>query len=82
MRNLGDDEGVTLALREAVKRGWVQGPRIVDAARVISTTGGHMDGRGAINDEFVALLPDRKICATVSRAAAGSFVARSTAAPT
>jgi len=56
VRNLGDD-GATLALREAVKRGWVQGPRIVDAASSISTTGGHMDGRGGLNDDLVAHLP-------------------------
>jgi imidazolonepropionase-like amidohydrolase len=54
VRNLGDDHGDTLALREAVKRGWVQGPRIVDAAQAISTTGGHMDGRGSLNDDLVA----------------------------
>jgi imidazolonepropionase-like amidohydrolase len=52
VRNLGDDRGVTMALRDAVKRGWVQGPRIVDAAQSISTTGGHMDGRGALNDDL------------------------------
>ena len=56
VRNLGD-EGATLALREAIKRGWVQGPRIVDAASSISTTGGHMDGRGSLNDDLVAHLP-------------------------
>ena len=55
VRNLGDDEGITLALREAIKRGWVQGPRILDAANSLSTTGGHMDGRGALNDELVAV---------------------------
>ncbi|MFL6723429.1 MAG: amidohydrolase family protein [Sphingomicrobium sp.] len=54
VRNLGDDGGNTMALREAIKRGWVQGPRIVDAAQSISTTGGHMDGRGALNDDLVA----------------------------
>ncbi|HEU4498362.1 MAG TPA: amidohydrolase family protein, partial [Sphingomicrobium sp.] len=54
VRNLGDDKGVTLALREAIKRGWVKGPRIVDAAQSISTTGGHMDGRGSLNDELAA----------------------------
>lgn len=58
VRNLGDDGGITLALREAIKRGWVQGPRIVDAASSISTTGGHMDGRGSLNDNLVAHLPD------------------------
>ena len=58
VRNLGDDGGITLALREAIDRGWVEGPRIVDAASSISTTGGHMDGRGALNDDLVAHLPD------------------------
>ena len=55
VRNLGDDWGTTLALREAIKRGWVQGPRIVDAAQSISTTGGHMDGRGPLNDDLAAV---------------------------
>ena len=56
VRNLGDS-GATLALREAIRRGWVQGPRIIDAGESISTTGGHMDGRGALNDDLVAHLP-------------------------
>jgi imidazolonepropionase-like amidohydrolase len=65
VRNLGDD-GTTLALREAIKRGWVQGPRIVDAAQSISTTGGHMDGRGSLNDEMVAHMPDpENLCDSV-----------------
>lgn len=51
VRNLGDGGGKTLALREAIKRGWVQGPRIVDAGESISTTGGHMDGRVGLSDE-------------------------------
>lgn len=66
VRNLGDDKGVTLALREAIKRGWVQGPRIIDAAQSISTTGGHMDGRGALNDELASHLPDpENLCDSV-----------------
>lgn len=66
VRNLGDDKGITMGLRDAVKRGWVQGPRIVDAAQSISTTGGHMDGRGALNDELVAHLPDpENLCDSV-----------------
>ena len=65
VRNLGDDKGVTMGLREAVKRGWVQGPRIVDAAQSISTTGGHMDGRGSLNDELVAHLPDPEFLAEI-----------------
>ncbi|HET9355315.1 MAG TPA: amidohydrolase family protein [Sphingomicrobium sp.] len=57
VRNLGDDGGVTLALRDAIAKGWAEGPRIIDAASSISTTGGHMDGRGALNDELVAHFP-------------------------
>ncbi len=58
VRNLGDDDGVTRGLRDAVNRGWVMGPSIVDAAQDISTTGGHMDGRGALNDDLVAQMRD------------------------
>jgi imidazolonepropionase-like amidohydrolase len=66
VRNLGDDEGLTLGLREAIKRGWVQGPRIVDAASSISTTGGHMDGRGALNEDLIAHLPQpENLCDSV-----------------
>ncbi len=66
VRNLGDDGGITLALRDAIKNGWVLGPRIVDAASSISTTGGHMDGRGALNDEMVAHQPDpENLCDSV-----------------
>jgi imidazolonepropionase-like amidohydrolase len=35
VRNLGD-QGSTMALRDAIGRGWVEGPRIVDAGRSIS----------------------------------------------
>ncbi|HEX4849068.1 MAG TPA: amidohydrolase family protein, partial [Novosphingobium sp.] len=52
VRNLGDDGGKTLALKEAIKRGWVQGPRIIDAGASISTTGGHMDGRVGVPDDI------------------------------
>ena len=46
VRNLGDGEdGVTLALRDAIAKGWAVGPRIIDAGTPISTTSGHMDDR-------------------------------------
>ena len=46
VRNLGDSPaGVTLALRDAISMGWVNGPRIIDAGRANSTTSGHMDVR-------------------------------------
>lgn len=61
VRNLGD-EGATLALREAIKRGWAQGPRIVDAASSISTTSGHMDGRLGLRDDLHDAIPHENLC--------------------
>lgn len=52
VRNLGDREGVTLALRDAIAAGKLPGPRIVDAGRAISTTSGHMDGTLGYREEL------------------------------
>ncbi|HYN46393.1 MAG TPA: amidohydrolase family protein [Allosphingosinicella sp.] len=52
VRNLGSDDGVTLALRDAVARGWAIGPRIVDAGTSISATTGHMDPTLGMREEF------------------------------
>lgn len=56
VRNLGDGTGATLALRDAVKAGLVQGPRIVDAGRSLSGTSGHTDGALGLRDEFRPLI--------------------------
>jgi imidazolonepropionase-like amidohydrolase len=52
VRNLGDEHGVTLALRDAIRAGKVVGPNIVDAGRSISTTSGHMDSALGYREEF------------------------------
>ena len=52
VRNLGDGDGATLALRDAILAGKVRGPRIVDAGASISGTGGHMDGSLGYRDEL------------------------------
>jgi imidazolonepropionase-like amidohydrolase len=52
VRNLGSDDGVTLALRDAIARGWAIGPRIVDAGTSISTTTGHMDATLGMREEL------------------------------
>ncbi len=52
VRNLGDGNGVTLALRDAIAAGKVEGPRILDAGSGISTTSGHMDGTLGVRDEL------------------------------
>ncbi|PWG02356.1 metal-dependent hydrolase family protein [Sphingosinicella humi] len=61
VRNLGD-EGATLALRDAIARGWATGPRIVDAASSISTTSGHMDSRLGIREELHDAIPHENLC--------------------
>lgn len=66
VRNLGDSGGVTMALRDAVARGAVPGPRIVDAGASISTTSGHMDGRLGLNDELREHTPHDNVCDDVA----------------
>ena len=56
VRNLGDEHGVTLALRDAIRAGKVVGPNIVDAGRSISTTSGHMDGALGYREDFREVL--------------------------
>ena len=43
VRNLGDQFGVSIALRRAVEQGKVRGPRIFTSGRSIGTRGGHAD---------------------------------------
>lgn len=52
VRNLGDRDGVTLALRDAIRDGQVVGPNIVDAGTSISTTSGHMDAALGFRDDL------------------------------
>lgn len=61
VRNLGD-EGATLALRDAIARGWVSGPRIIDAGRSISTTSGHMDGRLGLAEDLHSHVGTENLC--------------------
>jgi imidazolonepropionase-like amidohydrolase len=44
VRNLGDVDGESIALRNAIDAGLVPGPRIITAGQAIGTTGGHADG--------------------------------------
>lgn len=62
VRNLGDGSGATLALRDAVERGWVMGPRIVDAGRSISVTSGHMDATNSIAEDLHGSIGQENLC--------------------
>ena len=56
VRNLGSSDGVTLALRNAIAKGWAIGPRIIDAGRGISTSSGHMDPTLGFREELHEVL--------------------------
>jgi imidazolonepropionase-like amidohydrolase len=44
VRNLGDSANESISLRNAIKAGIVDGPRILTAGKAIGSTGGHADG--------------------------------------
>lgn len=44
VRNLGDGNNESIALRNAINKGLVSGPRIFSAGQAIGSTGGHADG--------------------------------------
>ncbi len=63
VRNLGSEDGITLGLRDAIRRGWATGPRIVDAGSGISATTGHADPTLGMREEFHdALASGRTTC--------------------
>lgn len=62
VRNLGDSDGVTLALRDAIAAGQLPGPRIIDAGRSISTTSGHMDATLSLNEELHGSINQDNLC--------------------
>jgi len=62
VRNLGDDDGVTLALRDAIRAGKVIGPDILDAGSAISTTSGHMDDRLGFRESLHDSIGHANVC--------------------
>ncbi|MEH0164905.1 metal-dependent hydrolase family protein [Roseateles microcysteis] len=52
VRDLGAGNGLAISLRDAVRKGWIKGPRIFAAGKGIATTGGHGDPSNALNLEY------------------------------
>ncbi|HWK35080.1 amidohydrolase family protein [Sphingomonas sp.] len=52
IRDLGGDPRGIRALRDAIERGDIAGPTIVNAGTMISVTGGHGDGRNGLAEDF------------------------------
>ena len=53
IRNLGDGYNETVALRNAINKGTITGPRIYTAAKSIATTGGHADPTNGSNKRIM-----------------------------
>jgi imidazolonepropionase-like amidohydrolase len=62
VRNLGNSDGVTLALRDAIAAGKVPGPRIVDSGAGISTTSGHGDHSLGLSPELADHAHQENLC--------------------
>lgn len=52
VRELGDNGVNSVALRNAIEKGWVVGPRIFTAGKSLATTGGHADPTNALRGDF------------------------------
>ncbi len=50
VRDLGGS-GVNISLRKAIRRGLIDGPRVITAGRAISASGGHMDPSDGFRDD-------------------------------
>jgi imidazolonepropionase-like amidohydrolase len=61
VRNLGDSNYSTRALRKAVAAGWVEGPRVYTAGTAIGTTGSHADGSNGYSDQVMGLFLEPEI---------------------
>ncbi|AVJ57009.1 amidohydrolase [Idiomarina sp. OT37-5b] len=53
VRNPGDSYNVTIALRDAINAGTVQGPRIYSAGKSLATTGGHADPTNGVKHDLM-----------------------------
>lgn len=61
VRDLGSKGDTIFALRDAVKAGWVPGPRILASGNSISPTGGHGDING-VRREIMNAMPSPGAC--------------------
>jgi imidazolonepropionase-like amidohydrolase len=52
VRDLGDNGVTTVALRKAIEKEWVIGPRIFTSGKSLATTGGHADPTNALRGDY------------------------------
>lgn len=56
VRDLGGDPRLVISLRDAIAAGQLSGPSILSAARMVSVSGGHGDGRNGVNRGLAGLV--------------------------
>jgi imidazolonepropionase-like amidohydrolase len=61
IRNLGDSDNSTLALKRAISKGYAIGPRIYTAGAPIGTTGGHADPTDGYNHKVTEAINDKSV---------------------
>ena len=61
VRNVGDTDYDTVALRDAINKGWVEGPRIFTAGTALGTTGSHSDPTNGYSDRIMEAFPAPQI---------------------
>jgi len=52
VRSMGASDGVDLALKRAIERGWAVGPRMLVSLEPLGPTGGHSDPKNGIDTEW------------------------------
>jgi imidazolonepropionase-like amidohydrolase len=60
VRNLGAEDFVDVALRNAINRSAIEGPRILAASKSLGSLGGHCDGMNGVAPDFFGREPDWK----------------------
>jgi imidazolonepropionase-like amidohydrolase len=58
VRDLGGDPRLVLSLRDMINAGQFSGPTILSAARMVSVSGGHGDGRNGVNRNLASLITE------------------------
>ncbi|MCL5050818.1 MAG: amidohydrolase family protein [Firmicutes bacterium] len=53
VRELGDSDHVSVALRDGIRQGHIEGPRIFAAGKSLATTGGHADPTNNVRESFI-----------------------------
>ena len=52
VRGMGSSDGVDLALKRSIERGWVVGPRMLVSLEPLGPTGGHSDPKNGIDPDW------------------------------